>query len=868
MSSSNSNSASTRTDNQQTRTRILIVDSQSLSSELIKSQLKPEPYIQVIGSVHTELATFEVIKNFLPNIVLIDFDVPEINGFALIKKIEDNFPVVRTIVFTNSHHLGEINQALSLGASGFLIKNSPAEEVKNVLNTIIFDRSEDTKLQLPIPIDPIESVAISKYKYVQNYETVEEVREFLDRVTSEKADQTKLQPAITTSSANTELKPSITTNSTNTKLQSSTPISSTNTKLQPAISTSSSNTELKPSTPTSSTNTELKLSITTSSTNTKLQSSTPISSSNTELKPSTPTSSTNTKLEPSIATSSTNTKLKSSTPTNSTHTKRQPSITTSSSNTELKPSAFVSSSNTELKPPTSVNSIIEVGISRDEDDLGSSQNNSAIVKATPAELPVAVTEQEDWSAATKDLMDALPTVWTRGLLYFLVVSTAILVPWSVLTKVDQTGTARGRLEPKNKVIQLDAPVAAKIKNINVKEGDKVKKGAILAELGSETVSSELEQLKDKRSGLMQRLTQLELMQTQARTTINTKNDENQSRMLEKQSQVAQAQQNFDTLKAVYESQKNEKLAQIEQAKQEIESSIAARKQSELALVGAQEKSKRYEEAYKEGVIAQDRFLDIQQQAKENQEGLTQATSAVEQARSRLIEQQSGYENLTKNSEAEIQQAALRVDEQENSDRTLTASGKLEKLQAEEQLQDLKSQIATVNTEVAQTNKQIESSQFELKQRQILAPADGIVFHIPARGGGSVVQPGEKMIEIAPQNSALILKAQIPPTDSGFLTKGMPVKVKFDAYPFQDYGVSEGELVSISPDSQVTETPQGQQETYELKVELDRPYILDGAKQIKLTPGQTATAEVIIRQRRVIDFFLDPFRKLQEDGVKL
>ena len=829
MSSSNSNSASTRTDNQHTRTRILIVDSQSLSSELIKSQLKTEPYIQVIGSVHTELATFEVIKNFLPNIVLIDFDVPEINGFALIKKIEDNFPAVRTIVFTNSHHLGEINQALSLGASGFLIKNSSNEEVKNVLDTVIFDRSEDTKLQLPIPIDPIESVAISKYKYVQNYETVEEVREFLDRVTSKKADRTKLQPAITTSSANTELKPSVTSSSTNTKLESSTPTSSTNTKLQPSITTSSANTELKPS-------------VTSSSTNTKRQSSTPISS--------------------------TNTKLQSSTPTNSTKIKRQPSITTSSSNTELNPSAFVSSSNTKLEPPTSVNSIIEVGISRDEDNLSSSQSDSAIVKATPAELPVAVAEQEDWSAATKDLMDALPTVWTRGLLYFLVVSTAILVPWSVLTKVDQTGTARGRLEPKNKVIQLDAPVAAKIKNINVKEGDKIKKGAILAELGSETVSSELEQLKDRRSGLMQRLTQLELMQTQARTTINTKNDENQSRMLEKQSQVAQAQQNFDTLKAVYESQKNEKLAQIEQAKQEIESSIAARKQSELALIGAQEKSKRYEKAYREGVIAQDRFLDIQQQAKENQEGLTQATSAVEQARSRLIEQQSGYENLTKNSEAEIQQAALRVDEQENSDRTLTASGKLEKLQAEEQLQDLKSQIATVNTEVAQTNKQIESSQFELKQRQILAPADGIVFHIPARGEGSVVQPGEKMIEIAPQNSALILKAQIPPTDSGFLTKGMPVKVKFDAYPFQDYGVSEGELVSISPDSQVTETPQGQQETYELKVELDQPYILDGAKQIKLTPGQTATAEVIIRQRRVIDFFLDPFRKLQEDGVKL
>ena len=725
MSSFNPNNVSID-NNDQVHTRILIVDNQSLSGELIKSQLKLEPYINVIGSVYTERATFEVIKNFLPNIVIIDFDVPEINGFALVKRIGDNFPVVKTIAFTNSDRLGHINQALSLGASGFLIKNSPAEELKHILNTVLSDRSDDTKLQLPIPADPVEVVSIAKY---ENYESVEEVREFLENVTSGESSNTALQV-------------------------------------------------------------------------------------------------------------------------------NHPELRQKPVEAAQAPSTAISIQNKEAVSHSGTMAVVN-----------QPHQNSEIVPTTTSS-EIIVPEREDWSAATNELMDALPRVWTRGLLYCLVIGTAILLPWSILTKVDQTGTARGRLEPKDKVIQLDAPVAAKIKSINVKEGEVVKKGAILAELGSEVVNSELEQLKDKRSGLMERLTQLELMQNQAKTTINTKDDENQSRLLEKQSQLAQARQTFTSLKAAYESQKSEKLAQIEQVKQEITSSIAAQREAELALSGSQEKAKRYEAAYKEGVIAQDRFLDIQQQAKENQERLAQASSAVNQTRSRLVEQQSSYENLIKNSEAEIKQAALRVEEQENSDRTLAASGKIERYQAEEQLQELQSQIATAKTEIAQTNKQIESSQFELKQRQIIAPADGTVFHIPARGNGSVVQPGENMIEIAPQDSTLILKAQIPPTDSGFLKKGMAVKVKFDAYPFQDYGVSDGELLSISPDSKVTETPQGQQETYELKVELEKPYILDGAKQIELTPGQTATAEVIIRQRRVIDFFLDPFKQLQEDGVKL
>ena len=662
MSYSNSDSTLTLANGTgRSPTRILIVDNQSLSSELLRSQLKPEPDLVVIGAVHTEIAMMEVVKNFKPDLVAIDFDAPEIDGFDLVQKLRYNFPQVKTLVFTSHNQLARVNRAIALGAKGFLIKNSSTEEVKEVIATVTGDRSSDTKLQL----SPTESTAIQEYQSSQT-------------------------------------------------------------------------------------------------------------------------------------------------------------------------------------APTS----------------------SAIVPATPGALPAMITEREDWSAATKDLMDALPRVWTRGLLYFLIIGTAILLPWSVLTKVDQTGTARGKLEPKDSVVELDAPVAAKIKAINVKEGQKVKKGAILAELESEIVTSELKQLQDKRSGLLERLNQLEMMKNQTETSLITKDDQTRSRSLEKESQIAQAEQNFNTLKALYQSQKGEKLAQIEQAKQEITASIAARKEAEVALKGAQEKAKRYQEAYNEGVISQDRYLDIQQQASENQERLAQATSAVEQARSRLTEQENSYQNLIKNSAAEIKQAELRLQEQKRGGQTVLTSGKLEQMQIQEQVQELVSQISSTKSELAQTEKQIQASQFQLKQRQLLAPADGTVFEIAARGKGSVVQPGERMIEIAPENSALILKAQIPPTDSGFLKTGMPVKVKFDAYPFQDYGVNDGTLVSISPDSKVVETPQGEQETYELEVELDKSYIIDEGKKIELTPGQTATAEIIVRQRRVIDFFIDPFKQLQEDGVKL
>jgi HlyD family secretion protein len=93
---------------------------------------------------------------------------------------------------------------------------------------------------------------------------------------------------------------------------------------------------------------------------------------------------------------------------------------------------------------------------------------------TPA--PKSAPSSDDWSSATQELLDALPRVWTRGLLYFLVAFAGIVLPWAMLSKVDETGSARGRLEPKGKTIRLDAPVAGTVAAIQVKEGEAVKTG--------------------------------------------------------------------------------------------------------------------------------------------------------------------------------------------------------------------------------------------------------------------------------------------------------------------------------------------------------------------------------------------------------
>jgi HlyD family secretion protein len=435
---------------------------------------------------------------------------------------------------------------------------------------------------------------------------------------------------------------------------------------------------------------------------------------------------------------------------------------------------------------------------------------------TPA--PILAESSDDWSYATQELLDALPRVWTRGLLYFLVAFATIVLPWAMLSKVDETGSARGRLEPKGKTIRLDAPVAGTVAAIQVKEGEAVKTGQSLLSLESELVSAELQQAQAKLDGQLNRVTQLKVIKNQLEIAIRTQRLQSQAQESEQLAQINQTQQRLNSVRKLYP---------LEQNRQQL----------------AHNDVQRYQGLFKAGAVAKVKVEEAERAMIESQRQIEQVQSDIKQAQAELEKQQSAYERVVR-------------------------TGELTILESQRQLEDLQSQIVGLQSEIAQTNNQLESLQFQLQQRVLRAPITGMIFQLPIQRAGAVVQPGQMIAQIAPQGIPLVLRAQMAPQQSGFLRKGMQVKIKFDAYPFQDYGVVEGRLSWVSPDSKIIETDKGKIETFELEVTLDKPYIQTVKKRIVLTPGQTATAEVIVRQRRVIDFILDPFKKLQKGGLEL
>ena len=541
---------------------------------------------------------------------------------------------------------------------------------------------------------------------------------------------------------------------------------------------------------------------------------------------------------------------------------------------------------------------------------------SPAIEIPPESLEIVAVPADDWSNTVKDAIEALPQLWTRGLLYLIFIFTCTVLPWAMLSKFDETGAGRGRIETKGSSNRLEAATSGSVIAVRAQEGQSVQKGQVLLELESDAVRAEVQQSKTKLEGQMNRLSQLGIAKNQVAISIATQQQQNKAQAVEKFAQFEQAQQNFSDKKSGVPLSENLRLIQLDRANKILIDSkatlliqrtekAAQLRQSRQKLVAAKtileiadskykwslNEVKRYKELLDQGGIAEIKLVDIQGVAKEMERLHVQALAEVELAQTGLKEQESNYSKVLlqlqsdirqadskvqeQNREyqqsiarqkGEIKQAQSRLKEQQGNRDSLIQGGKLAILKSEEQLKDLQSQILTLNTEISQTKQQIQESERQLAQKVIRAPVAGTVLQLPFKQPKSFVQTGQLVAQIAPQGAATVLKVQMPSQNSGFLKTGMPVKVKFDAYPFQDYGVVEGKVQMVSPDSKLVDAGNGKIEAFEVDVMLDRNYIKSQGKQIPLNLGQTATAEVIIRQRQTIDLILDPFKKLQQGGV--
>ncbi len=98
--------------------------------------LQYENQFTIVGTANDGQALLEIVRKKKPQIVLTDIKMPKIDGIAATTIIKKDFPEIKVIAFTMFNQDEAVSQMIAAGASGYLLKDSPLEEVLNAIKTV------------------------------------------------------------------------------------------------------------------------------------------------------------------------------------------------------------------------------------------------------------------------------------------------------------------------------------------------------------------------------------------------------------------------------------------------------------------------------------------------------------------------------------------------------------------------------------------------------------------------------------------------------------------------------------------------------------------------------------------------------------
>lgn len=111
--------------------KVLIVDDQSLMRDGLKTIIDLEPDMEVLGTCENGRVAIEKSKILLPDVILMDIRMSEVNGVEATKIIKNQSPNIKIIILTTFDDDEYIIDALSYGASGYLLKDIDGDKLIN-----------------------------------------------------------------------------------------------------------------------------------------------------------------------------------------------------------------------------------------------------------------------------------------------------------------------------------------------------------------------------------------------------------------------------------------------------------------------------------------------------------------------------------------------------------------------------------------------------------------------------------------------------------------------------------------------------------------------------------------------------------------
>lgn len=116
--------------------KVLIVDDHPTLSYGTKMIVEEIEHVSVVGIAITAESCMQLVSEYKPNLILMDYNLPDLNGSELTKKIKQAYAGIHIVIFSGADLKYLYNQLLDLDISGILGKNANADQLKNMIRSI------------------------------------------------------------------------------------------------------------------------------------------------------------------------------------------------------------------------------------------------------------------------------------------------------------------------------------------------------------------------------------------------------------------------------------------------------------------------------------------------------------------------------------------------------------------------------------------------------------------------------------------------------------------------------------------------------------------------------------------------------------
>ncbi|HEY9611942.1 HlyD family efflux transporter periplasmic adaptor subunit [Allocoleopsis sp.] len=474
-----------------------------------------------------------------------------------------------------------------------------------------------------------------------------------------------------------------------------------------------------------------------------------------------------------------------------------------------------------------------------------------------------------------------PHYWSRGIIWAIMGVTTFGVIWASVAKIEEAVPAQGKLEPQGKVQEIQAPVAGVVKELNVRDGQSVKKGDLLLRLDPTADKAKLASFNQIRTKLLQ---ENQFYRSALRNPTSALTPPSQTQV-ELSSELPSLIKSRDALIAenqFYQSRIDdsprsgnlgtEQRQRMQFATAELNSRIAAAEsevaqlkkridQNESQLANSKERLKTEQKILNdlEPLVRVGGFSRIQYTKQQSEVGtrqaevqqLTDERLRLELDRAKAREQLENTKALTKKELTDLIAS--------NNKQINDIDSKLDSLKRQ-----LRETIVANDKKIAEIDSQLKQAEVTLNYQELRAPVSGTVFDLKPAATGFVTNSTEPILKIVPED-ALIAKVDITNKDIGFVKEGMSVDVRIDSFPFSEFGDVKGELVGIGSDAL---PPDEIHRFYRFpaKIKLKQQFISLNDRKVPLQSGMSVSVNIRVRDRTVMSIFTDLFNS-KTDSLK-